>query len=829
MKLSGSSYRRLLSCQREIEWLACTCVLLLVPLMAVLAEPRTYPLQGYFPAKHLLLIAFAAVPLLVLYGSRFSLNWSPPLWMAVSIVLVPFSDNVVGQASLVSFGLASGLSAIDRPPVRKVASGLTLAGICLGTVWIVYLLYGRFGSQLDASPELAWLLHIVSLGQIDSVSSGLMSFNADGRTEFFMMGLDKVGGLFFVAIIAAYVVLASHKPIRRTLVAIDLLICGLYALVRCAIVFTSASGREEWMWWDEQHLLITFAPLSVYLAWRLAQVHQHEASGAPKPATAWLGFAAGCVLAFAFTFPALGTPKQGVVVIDESHSEWEDSRVPIDDVWFGSRTVYNYYNFREELARHFQVEVNENGLKLETLSRASVLILKTPTKPYDEQTVRLVTDFVKGGGGLWLVGDHTNAFGMNTYLNQIAKPLGCQFHSDAYIESPVRRNLWAPNKLTHPVARTLETFLFYTGCSLSIPFSDTATMEARRVVLEPADYSAGSFFGPLRSVPANRQGSAIMASVGERGYGRVALWSDSTLFSNFAIYMPGKLDVGLNTVEWLSRRNVIPNQKLWTFLIGGVLLAAALISRQRQGVLFGAVMGLGLAPIWLSGHESIEPLEKSKRSLQGDLVAFYEPVPTDHLPYLMAIDGEGPNFYVSAFVSAQRVGRRPFIARSLGDATKASTIVLIGPDAQIGSDNIKRLVRWVENGGTLIILDGSKVDPRELSLLAKAGNVRTKGLARPVEEVLKNHKGSSLGKVMYAFHIEGGLPIVNAPSGRTVCASFNRGRGKIILSSTISLFSDSGLGDVLAAPRKEQFAAMQLLFSWLRKEPVAHRKLDRIY
>ena len=55
-------------------------------------------------------------------------------------------------------------------------------------------------------------------------------------------------------------------------------------------------------------------------------------------------------------------------------------------------------------------------------------------------------------------------------------------------------------------------------------------------------------------MPETRFGSFIQAWSTHGGRGRVVAWGDSTIFSNFCLYQPGKAQVLLNLVEWLNHQ-----------------------------------------------------------------------------------------------------------------------------------------------------------------------------------------------------------------------------------------------------------------------------------
>lgn len=65
-----------------------------------------------------------------------------------------------------------------------------------------------------------------------------------------------------------------------------------------------------------------------------------------------------------------------------------------------------------------------------TLADCDVLVIKTPTARYSPDEVEAVLQFIEQGGGVLLVGDHTNFERMATTMNDIARPLGFIFRDD---------------------------------------------------------------------------------------------------------------------------------------------------------------------------------------------------------------------------------------------------------------------------------------------------------------------------------------------------------------------------------------------------------------
>jgi len=196
------------------------------------------------------------------------------------------------------------------------------------------------------------------------------------------------------------------------------------------------------------------------------------------------------VLAIGFCDP--GVKKPGRILIDEKHSDWEWTDEKFDTHLFGRRTDYNFYCLSDYLTYFYpQVEKNHQPLTRKILSRADILILKTPTQEYSDREVAAIQDFVARGGGLFLIGDHTNVFGMSTYLNKVASRFGLGFRYDVTYDLPTYQlSLYCrPWGLPHPVVQHIPVFLFGSSCTLSIPLEAASVITGYGLRNHFADYS----------------------------------------------------------------------------------------------------------------------------------------------------------------------------------------------------------------------------------------------------------------------------------------------------------------------------------------------------
>jgi hypothetical protein len=64
-----------------------------------------------------------------------------------------------------------------------------------------------------------------------------------------------------------------------------------------------------------------------------------------------------------------------------------------------------------------------------------------------------------------------------------------------------------------------------------------------------------NFYPPPHDNPRMKSGTFCVSAASRYGRGRVVAWGDSTVFSNFEIFYPGKYEYLLNTLEWLNHRD----------------------------------------------------------------------------------------------------------------------------------------------------------------------------------------------------------------------------------------------------------------------------------
>ena len=73
-----------------------------------------------------------------------------------------------------------------------------------------------------------------------------------------------------------------------------------------------------------------------------------------------------------------------------------------------------------------------------------------------------------------------------------------------------------------------------------------------------------------------RYGAFVQVWAARHGQGRAIAFTDSTIFSNFCVFQPGKAEIMLGMVEWLNHANPLLDPRPWLLLLGLVPLVAGL-------------------------------------------------------------------------------------------------------------------------------------------------------------------------------------------------------------------------------------------------------------
>jgi len=746
--------------------------------------------------------------------------------LAVLAAVVPFPESV----GLIVLAVGLGLTAAPKR-LGDIGNGLAFAGLVLTAqaAWLpVHVaLESRYHHLSILEPLVKLALSVFPLKA--ALGGGGILVQTPGYQFTVATTMEKINLLMFALVYLGGLtrILTAGRPARRSLWQVLRLLLALviyfgarYLLL--LMVFTTA--RNIGIFWRPEWVLGTFLPLALVPIPALAgyglgpsrvatlgddtvpREPAERGSGRPSTASRLLLAASCFALVFAIGFHDPGVLKPGRIMFDEYHSSWEKTTQPYTTEWYGEDSGYNYYSLASYMEDYYTVSRNlHSPLTRELLASCDVLVLKTPTSAYSRDEIDAVCGFVRQGGGLLLVGDHTNVFGTSTYLNPLAERFGLHFnHDGTYDLLTDGLSIYADRSVfPHPTVRRLGRFMFATSCSLEAPLLSAGAVTGYGIKSLYLDYSQENFFRTDAPDFDKDYGLLLQQVALQSGRGRVVAFTDSTVWSNFFMFIPGKWELAEGALNWLNRRNMLPWAP-WVLVAAAAAGAAMLASRRAKGVPvvdpLGMAFALGFAALAILSAQGLDSLlyaPRAKIAHATTEIAFESEHSNMLIPSeTIFID---PNSAYHVFYTwTQRVGARPRMAL-LPEAVKCDIVVLANISRPFAPRDLARIKEYVESGGSLLVLHGNGSDDGAANQVLSMFGLAVED---PRNGFIMDLRGGAIQRFVPIYSVVGGIPLLHDSFERPAAASADVGgrSGKVIVFGASSLFSDAFMGTTSTIP-----------------------------
>jgi hypothetical protein len=834
------------------------------------------------------------------------------------IGLIPFDRLPPPPALAASAGLLVGLLLWLAPAssaiIQRIGSAFVATSVVLIAQLIAITLYEAETARSHELPgALAQLIGVVS--SLLSLDSGVFesTISIHSMREVHKLGatwellVDPVSLCFFVGGCAAIALapVSNTPPGGRALFAakriglLSLIMAGwlpmraglliaAYMHLGLRLDYDADPDAMILFWQSWLHGALLLPP--VLAAWRFVSWPEHlqpapvtvtskvQQSWRP-PAVICLAALSGMSAAFGLWWDPVGQRKQGRVLIDELHvgvnprtqreMHWEPTIRAYDTEWYGSEAAYNYYCLYDYLWRYYELDRIEHPQREGARRRGSVLsqritnlllrdfdvlVLKVPTLDYEPEEIDAIKRFVERGGGLLLIGEHTDVFGTGRHLNSVAREFGFSFRHDCLFAidhqpgaQPINREVFEspdearkrgvfdqrfdPPYTPHPIVQHMPALDFATSGSID-PKSSSGRAAIRSTGLWslPADYHADNYYPQVVWRPDMRYGAFVQLWTTRYGEGRVAAFADSTIFSNFSAFQPGKAELMLGMIEWLNHGDSIGDPRLILFTLAGVFAIGAIwLSLGWPGswvVILAAAVGTFSASTLLvrtiHAHQMPLPTTDEDGSTR---VYFDTEVSNGKLPDGSFIDGKRDGFGVfERWVL--RLGyflKRPERGESLANA---DLLVITYPRTPPSTEYLERLEQYVNDGGKLLVIDSAdnrREDPATATTETSTANELLQPFGLSLDED-SSISGTLAGDgwpsvpVERASTITGGKPFATV-AGKNVGAWTTHGEGSVFVVGFGTRFNDFNMGvtgDTIPDPEMRKVYDLQYaLLRWI--------------
>jgi hypothetical protein len=723
----------------------------------------------------------------------------------------------------------AGLQLMRSGGVRSLGASLVFTGAAVSVGHILVLPASYLHAMLPADLPTGWVASLLARGagfQAAVLGPEWVLATPD-ESLFFSLGPEWTGLWYRVVIVGVFVLLWLGSVIRAerrsALLGAGVVRLGLLlgasvlwgGLVFCFQSQLAVMRYEFELPWNPLYQVAVAVPLAL-LAGLLVPHGQARAVSAvegPRRRSLALGLLALVCFWLAVHLELPLGDKPGRVLVDDSHSDWEWTGDPMNTTQFGTRTTYNYHGLARLLERHYDSRVNFDPLTASLLESVDVLILKTPTRAYEPAEIEAVLDFVREGGGLYLISDHTDVFGMSTFLNEITRHFGFEYNKDTVFDLlSTEDQFWQQTDIVpHPAFQHLPWYRYLTGCSIRPGWNTRLVAAGPQAGSDLLSYATSNFFDVYYPRTEMRWGNLFQVVATRYGKGKVLGFSDSTTYSNFAMFLEGRLEHLLGIVAWLNSR-ALPVDERWILgllaLVAGVAALRGRGLRVHHGLALAVLSAALVIPAVRALNGAVHTLPERRHVLPGIVVD--TGLSRIDLPGRSKLDHEARFNMETFMVWLYRSGSIPERAsQQLFPGTEQ--YILLNPTAAPEPAFRQELHRFMEQGGRVLVAAQPGVDCGNTNeWLAPYGLALGTRTARDARVV-----GAGTRMPVYfdqVRDVQGGTPVYTDGRGLVLASEVAVGRGGLLVSGLAEGFNNAHLGRYDSVPSELAYEYLQIYY-----------------
>jgi len=511
----------------------------------------------------------------------------------------------------------------------------------------------------------------------------------------------SASGLALFLVISPFLVGGRRQPLLRRLV--PLFIATVLLFVHMSIV--SLVGPSPDLRFVLELIYVGLVLITCLLVYSVAPA---TPSRRPKPITSIAGWIAIALLAFfVAALPGLlvgsnATEPRNILFIEQAMlGSW---RVPADAPPGEAFTGATFGLFPEYLAESGHDVVRVAEVSAETLTGADLAVIINPGEPFTPEDKDLLESFVRYGGGLLILGDHTNIGGIMDSTNDVTSSFGLSLMFDSAVaEDPGwLRTLRILNPLSAGFDATSVPVSIGASVGTIIHPLVAPLLVGRRTISDPGEEANAfnAYLGNLKFDRGERYGDVVLAAVRHMGQGKVVLFGDTSPFQNSAM---AHSHVFADTlVRWMTN-----GTGSWRVLVqailGLLLLVGATWLVRMHHVWLPALTAFAVAFGLLAGNHISDP--STYAAMHGSQSALIDVGHSN----LVRWEPLEPRGIEGLTVNLARAGLLPRITRNpLTDLPppENGVVVSITPTRPFSDREEAALLQWIDQGGQLLITTG---------------------------------------------------------------------------------------------------------------------------
>ncbi len=502
------------------------------------------------------------------------------------------------------------------------------------------------------------------------------------------------------------------------------------------------------------------------------------------------------------------------VMFDESHGRWATAKSSYGPADFGRAVNYTYSLLAGYGARLVGAAATFDTEEATLPGRDAVFVLKMPTKSLSEEFSLRLERWVREGGRLLVVADHTDLYDTAQNLNAfLSRRFGIRINSDSVFDSRGMPTVPTVESLAAVIGRIdarAQSVPWQTGTTLALMPPNAVQLSTFGMSFsEPADYSRPNRFGPLVSRVSIRfaNHTAIIAFGADQG--AIAILLDSTPWSNFSIFKEEYKHLFRGIIHALSNPTALHVWGWSAIALGLMTLILAFwrppAAMAAGGLMLGLSAGAAAQIGVISFYSEVEGRDFGLRVIVGS---------TSKLEFLKQLVGPGERNFSRIVSAMSKYDFDPSASTPGTEVTRlkdASKWLLIQPDVrQLPSS--EEVISHLHTRGDLTILFAPEqaAHSKVRSWLGELGlyiqEVTALSMtedARLAQEGLLNRRGAvvmrdvrPVTRALPTSLLKDGYADQFVQSYTARPTSFPRSSGLLNIGFSADQFSDATIGDI---------------------------------
>ena len=455
---------------------------------------------------------------------------------------------------------------------------------------------------------------------------------------------------------------------------------------------------------DGQIILFLLLLPSTYLYLKRVSLSNYYLSERPKKISCLILIAIVASL-FTLQFP-LSCPQctqPGKIVFhDEGHLNWD---VPVFDRYGGKRG--GMFGMLPQYLSANDYKVTLDAITQESLVDANTLVLINLNRMLTKGEKQLVWNFVRKGGSLLVLGEHTGAAHIRMPYNDLLSPVKISFNFDSAI-SVVEKWAHAFELKPHYINSNIKN---ENDLQIGIGASLRISPPARPVIIGKYAFSdrgniravKRAYLGDMKYTPGEKLGDLILVAENDYGDGKVLVFGDTSSFQNGALVQSSEF-VG-QVFQWLNARGktVYSYDRFLLTII--LLLSVVLLFTQRESARLIIISLLTFCALMFLLMVITHFLNRAEKREIKTEIAYID---TSHLERINLDSWGETDGFGGLTYNLIRNGYFPQVLRRF-DAQRildADLLIIIAPAKPFAVWELKALDDFVRRGGFLIVTVG---------------------------------------------------------------------------------------------------------------------------